>query len=204
MLIVVGCTLIFCVWFWYERNKVARKVNQNTTEFWKREEQANRTRKKDISNLPYVHVSPTQIPNVENASESIIESRNQVLELLDNTMLDLSDYTNTDLKISFGVANFTNLSAYDNNYTNLLTALSTFARHLTEEKYFDAAKSVYQLSIEIGSKKSTDYCELAETYLALDEPGQLSSLIDSVSKNNDLPRQKLILQKLREKLVSYS
>ena len=64
------CFLIFIVWLFYEQRKSQKQDQKNSDEFWAREAEANRTRKKDISQLPLLHVQESEIPlaKTENAS----------------------------------------------------------------------------------------------------------------------------------------
>lgn len=202
MLIIIPCTIIFCVWLWYEKQKHTKLAAEQSKRFWNREEAANHTRNKDISKICYITLEPQQIPIIENPSEQIEQCISQVQNLLENKIADLSEYSNTDLKLEYGVGNFAKLAEYDTNYTNLSAALSNLAKHYFNEHYLTQAEAVYQLAFEIGSHKVTDYQGLAQVYLAQDEPEKISSLIHSVQELN-LPRKESIITALRKTLASY-
>lgn len=202
MLIVIPCTIIFCAWLWYEKRKHDKLSETQSKQFWDREEAANHTRNKDISSIQYITLEPQQIPTIENPSEQIEQCILQVQNLLKNKMADLSGYSNTDLKLEYGVGNFTKLAEYDTNYINLSGALSNLAKHYYNEHYLDQAEAVYQLTFWIGSHKVTDYQGLAKIYVAQDKPEKISSLIQSVQELN-LPREEAIISALRKTLASY-
>lgn len=202
MPIIFICVVIFMLWFTYERTKVSKLRAKQSESFWDREEEANHTRNKDISGLDYLYIEESQIPEVQTNNTDIKNTREMVLSFLQNKMIDLSDYSNTELRLAFGVGHFTELSSYDANYTNFLTALSTYSKILYEEKFFQAANECYLLLLKIGSNRSADYYGLAETFLALDQPGELADLISHVSES-DIPRKDKIIAKLKEILVTY-
>ena len=68
------CFCIFCAWLFYEQRKSSRIQKKASEEFWAREELANSTRKKDISDLPLIQVEEGEIPFLETPDESITKT----------------------------------------------------------------------------------------------------------------------------------
>ena len=66
-------------------------------------------------------------------------------------MLNLSAYSNTDLKEKYGVVNLEELSNCDQNYLYFIRALSNWGRYLYEHDDPDRAQKVMELSLRIGS-----------------------------------------------------
>lgn len=197
------CMLIFTGWLWYERNKHSRLAAKQTEAFWNREEEANHTRNKDITGLPYLHFQIDDIPGENSENPEISSLWNELKELSDKPMLDLSAYSNTDLKLAYGVGNFTMLSGYDDNYNNFLMKLSILARTYSEISEYEAAISCYRFALENGSKKLRDYTGLGEVYLKCDQPEQLSALITEVSQSKTIERKEIILRQLKDLLTAY-
>lgn len=197
------CMLIFVAWLWYERNKHSRIVTRKTKEFWEREEEANHTRNKDISNLPYLHMNMEKIPGREHPHIPIATLWNQLNDMSHEPMLDLADYSNTDLKLHYGVGNFKVLTSYDDNYNNFLVQLSILGRTFSEIGDTNSAIACYEQVLADGSRKIQDFHALAKLYLGADRPEAVNELISQVSNDSSLERKDGILMKLRETLATY-
>ena len=114
------CFLIFCAWIYYERHKSTREYERRSREFWDREDEANHTKNKDISGLPLIAPDVERIPMPETDDENICYYQEKVKISLAKPMMDLSAYTNTDLKLAYGTGNFKTLSEYDENFNVFL------------------------------------------------------------------------------------
>ena len=200
--IIIACTLVFCAWLAYEKNKHTRLQRAESKKFWQREEQANHTRNKDISQLEYFSVDSSTIPSNTYNSQQIELAKNQIFTDLEKKMIDLSGYSNTDLKLAYGVGNFSLLSTYDANYNTFLLHLSQLATAYRDEEYWDDAENCYHLCLKLGSQKISDYTGLAKTYLATDRPEEVSALISEIS-NSTMKRKASILKYLRNCLATY-
>ena len=56
MFYMVGAVLIICAVIAYNKKKSDRAMQKNSDSFWSKEREANMTRRKDISNLPYITI----------------------------------------------------------------------------------------------------------------------------------------------------
>lgn len=189
------CFLIFVVWLHYEKRKASKAEKRMSEEFWAREDKANHTRNKDISDLPFFQPDSQKIPFVETEDENICYYQQQVKELLDTPMMNLSHLTNTDLKLAYGVGNFKTLSDYDENYNAFLMHLSNLGKAYYVAGFQKEAEQTYLLCLDSGSNKSTDYVALATIYQETQASAQLSALISRV-KESDLPRKASLLSRL--------
>ena len=193
------CFCIFCAWLFYEQRKSSRIQKKASEEFWAREELANSTRKKDISDLPLIQVEEGEIPFLETPDESITNYIGQLRQIIKEPMLDLSDYSNTDLKLAYGVGNFKTLSEYDENFNTFLVAFTNLARSYERGGYHEQAKDTYLTALRHGSRRAGDYEELAKVWLALGRPDEVTSLIHDLEKG-DHPRKDSIISLLRQVL----
>ncbi len=200
--IVVSFTLVFGAYIYYCHQRNQKLENQANEEFWERENLANQTRNKDISGLPLLHVEESEIPSPATDDESVVYYIGQIQNIIKEPMIDLSPYTNTDLKLAYGVGNFKTLSEYDENFNSFLLNLSNLARSCTRAGLHETARDVYLLALKYGSIKLSDYRELAETYIALDQPGQISQMIRE-TEQSDLPRKDSVVRALQEALSTY-
>lgn len=200
--VYIVCFLIFCAWLFYELRKSSRKDKEKSDEFWAREAEANSTRKKDISHLPLLQVKEEEIPIGNSTDESVLYYIDHLRNIIKTPMIDLSEYSNTDLKLAYGVANFATLSEYDENYNTFLLALSNLGRSYARAEEFELAEKTYLLAFHHGSMKLSDYTDLAHVYLRLDNPQGISSLIQRL-EDSCHPRKASIIENLQQILTEY-
>lgn len=178
MFYMVGAVLIICALIAYEKRKSDRGMKNATEHFWDREREANLTRRKDISKLPYIKVPYESLPlDALPDSEEYVASVQILQALSDKQILDLSGQTNTDLKIAYGAANLPVLMECDQNYLVLIRTLSRMAGLLTEAGNNSDAETVLSFSIEIGSTIRSDFEQLASIYGNRKDYANLDALI---------------------------
>lgn len=122
------CFIIFILWLHYEKAKSTRNSERASKEFWDREEKANHTRNQDISNLPLFQLPENEVPLLVCEDENVCYYQNLVKSCMEKPMMDLSEYTNTDLKLSYGVGNFKTLCEYDENFNALFLNLTNLSK----------------------------------------------------------------------------
>lgn len=193
---------IFCAWLFYEQRKSSKKTRKQSEEFWERENKANHTRNKDISDLPIFHLQEEDIPIIDSNDSSVQYYIEQLKNYTQLPLIDLSKYSNTDLKLAYGVGNFKLLSDYEENFNNLFIIFTNLARSCDKVGLYDDALKVYRLSIKYGSVRASDYEEMARVFLHKDDPEALRSLITEV-KEGDLPRKENIINSLKNILLEY-
>lgn len=191
------CFLIFIAWMHFEKRKATKKQEQNSKAFWQREEEANHARNKDISNLPLFQPEEGRIPLSPTGDENITYYQEKVRSSLKLPMMNLSGFSNTDLKLAYGVGNFKTLSDYDENFNVFLMNMSNLGAAFSEAERYADAITVFQLCIEYGSDKSTDYRSLAGLYQITGTPAQIDKLIEQVQQS-ELPRKSTIVESLSE------
>lgn len=206
------CLLIFLL------NKRHSKMEKRMKEaFWKREEKANHTRRKSLDNLPYITIPLEELPlachitgdaaavrntgdaaTVRNtddaaANETISEECKEILRSLSTQkIVNLTGYTNTDLKLSYGTANITCLTEYDQNYTLLVSTLQKWAEVLYRGGAKKECRPVLEYAVSIGTDVSHTYFLLADLY---DEEGESDlkySLIEKASGLSSLSSKVIV------------
>ncbi len=206
------CLLIFLL------NKRHSKMEKSMKEaFWKREEEANHTRRKSLDNLPYITIPLEELPlachitddaaavrntgdaaTVRNtddaaANETISEECKEILRSLSTRkIVNLTGYTNTDLKLSYGTANITCLTEYDQNYTLLVSTLQKWAEVLYRGGAKKECRQVLEYAVSIGTDVSHTYFLLADLY---DEEGESDlkySLIEKASELSSLSSKVIV------------
>ncbi|MCR5793017.1 MAG: hypothetical protein K6G65_07595 [Lachnospiraceae bacterium] len=195
--------IVFIIWLGYELRKSDSRDKSQQKDFWDKEMQANSTRNSDISNLPYVTVDLSSLPftpedsDIEDKTLLNLEADVKVFE--NTTMVDLSNYSNTELKLSYGVGNFKKLSEYDLNYTSFIIALNEWGEYLFEADNFDHAKLVFEYAASLHADTSNVYLRLGELYANEGNTLGIEHLIDIVSDLNSV-RKDSVLTTLRKYL----
>lgn len=198
--------IIFIAWTQYEMKKGDKAERKAHEEFLAREYEANHTAKKDFSDIPVLRFDESVIPLPEEGqfteNDDVTGYIESLRSLIKEPMMDLSSYSNTDLKLSYGTANFTLLSGYDANYSNFLMLLTNLARAYERRKMYDLAEKSYKAAIQCGSVKLNDYTALAGVYLKKDDPAAINSLIEEVQAS-DIERKEGIAEALKRELAKY-
>lgn len=188
--ILAGCLLL--------KQRKAQELEDKATEsFWERESRANSTRNKDISDLPLLHIQESELPDNGSDDETILYYIGLLRQNIKHPMIDLSEYSNTDLKLAYGVGNFKTLSDYDENYNTFLLNLTNLARAYNHAGKYDDAEKTYRLALQYGSQKLSDYTELAKNYLKLGKRHEIERLMDEI-KHSGHPRKTSIINALQE------
>lgn len=167
---------ILCLILMHNINRSKRLTKERSDQFWKQEADADNTRKKDISSLDYIYIPIETLPfGVDTTKE--VAALEDTLRRLDSTkILNLSAYTNTELKLEYGVANLSYLSECDERFTLLIRTLYQWAVLLQEHDFINEAVQVAEYSIEIGSDISGCYYMLADYYQAIGNTEAIQNL----------------------------
>ncbi len=196
------CFLIFLLWFRQKNRQNSAEAENADTQFWNREQESNFIRKKDITNLPLIQVPLEQLPFGASESDAVLDIEQAVRKDAEKKMINLSDKSNTDLKMEYGTANLEILSAYDANATVFLRHINRWGTLLFEEGDFDNAKTVLEYGISIGTDISANYINLAKIYASEGNISGIQRLLDSAGALNTLMKNSIISE-LRTIMSSY-
>ncbi|MBE5870910.1 MAG: hypothetical protein E7294_06595 [Lachnospiraceae bacterium] len=175
--------IVLIIWLKYEIGKADRLKAKASDSFWDKEMQANNVRKKSLDNLHYVEIPYDLIPrDLLTEYEAMRDSLAMIDALSGKKIVNLNGITNTDLKLSYGTANITPLSEYDENYTKLITALYTIASLLYENGYAGQAVPLLEFGVMTGTDMSGYYRLLQKHYRSTKEPGKLDWLKSCAEK----------------------
>ena len=177
-----------------------RGNNKNSVaSYIKREENANFTRRQDISNLPYITIPFDQLPlditlKDKNMQSKIVEYQKIFQELSDTKMLNLIGVSNVELKERYGPANLEQLSSADANYSRYIRTLSLYADCIMDE-FPKEAVAISQYCIRIGTDISSTYVLLGNYYYSHEQIEQFNSLYDAIPDKESIAG-KTIVRKL--------
>lgn len=197
MPIILCLTLLFCIWFRYERSKSSKTVKEIQSDFWEQERLANSTRKKDLTNLDYLCIDLSRLPMTPCSDTDITNYQTIIHSLVSQKILNLSNMDNTSLKTEYGVANFDTLVTYEENYYTLITTLDQWGNYLYNIHLSEDALLVLEYAIHCDSDIRTTYVTLGKLYLESKKQDLLQSLITTL-KNQDTPKSLSIVKQLEE------
>lgn len=196
ILIFMFCFCVFAAWLSARQHKIQNQEDKTSEDFWERERRANATRKKDISQLPLLKVQDTEIPDISSDDEAISLYIGLLRENIKQPMIDLSSYSNTDLKLAYGVGNFKTLSDYDENYHGFLQNLENLALAYRKKELYEPAAQSYELALACGSVRAADFTDLAQMYKTLGETEKIKALIAQTEAGSH-PHKSSIVAELR-------
>lgn len=193
-------------------------------DFFERERKANETRKQPLDSLSYITIpenllapvkthltisvtnsyddvttyySPSPSTLTEGDIEELEDYHKRLQALSKHNIVNLTGLSNTDLKLSYGVANLNSLISYDENYTKLAQTLQQLSVLYHRYGFSQAAKDYLEFAVETHTDIIATYLLLAKIYFSLKEYDQLNNLQNSTK---DIPgaRKVTIDRKLKE------
>lgn len=193
---IIAPAALLC--FFYMKSST-RRASLNTEEFFERERAANSIRKQPITDLNYIEIDLDALPFKESDNAILNDAQKMIRDLSQQKIVDLSEYTNTDLKFKYGVANLTILTEYDQNFTKLCRYLFDWARELNNEGDIENAVIVLEYGIKCGTDIKAHYILLADIYEEKGEYDKIENLIHSAENLRSLLKNALI-KELQEKM----
>ena len=177
-------------------------------EFWDRELSANDVRRQSLDDLQYISFTAEPFyplnmldakicPDFLSKNPEIKEIISRFLFLEQQKIVNLNEYTNTDLKFKYGVANLPALTEMDSNYNELITLLHNYGSIFTKEGYDTQAVSILEYAVSIGTDISGTYLLLAKIY----QENKQWDKLDRLKKEAEIistSRKDSIVRKLQE------
>lgn len=204
--------IVFIILFSLRMNRQKKSEKKQENDYWEKELEANATRRKSLDNLDYISIPFDTLPmDIMADIPEIQEYHTRLQDLAGEKIVNFTGLSNTELKLTYGAPNINLLTEYDQNYTQLVTLLQNWAGALlTEAEKTDpaspaspetlkqAAKSVLEYSVSIGTDIYASYEALAGLYLEDKEAEKLSHLKETAASVRSLS-QKRILSMLDKK-----
>ena len=192
-LYILASVIIFC-WVIHHAitrdNRIAHKVEKD---FWERERRANETRKKPLDGLAYIQIPFQDLPlDLLPENAEVQDCIATIRGLSDTKIVNLTGYTNTDLKLEYGTANITPLSQYDQSYTLLVSTLQKWADLLWSEGYEAEAASIMEFSLSTHTDTSRTYYLLAQYDIKKGETEPLSRLPETAASLRSSNREQIL------------
>lgn len=190
--------IVFCLWLSYEIHKHRNQEQKTIDAFWEKELAANRTKRKPLDDLNYIHIPLESLPMTILPDNPVVSECQDILtELSNEKIVNLTGISNTDLKLQYGAPNIKILSAYDQRYTTLVRTLQTFGNELYENGYVPEALSVLEFAVSTYSDISSTYKLLCKIYKEQGKTHKIKELLPFAEALNS-GLKKSIIQMLEE------
>lgn len=190
--------IIVTIYITIRRRGAERSREEMWDDFLKREQEANWTRKQDISNLDYITLPLNALSIGKYEHEELQTYEASLRELSEQPICNLNGISNTDLKLRYGVANLAALSQYDTNYSTLLSLLANYGEKLFTLSHQEEAKQVLEYALSLGTDVGKTYELLAAIYEYEGCPEKIDVLCEAAEKISSI-RKDSILRKLNER-----
>lgn len=208
----LASVLLFLLVLHHNLRKSKKIGKKQEASFWEKEYQANTTRKQPMDDLEFLQFPaeeffPLTLLSGKNPADffsavpEVKEILPQLLSLSDKKCVNLCRYTNTDLKLKYGIANFNLLSEYDENYLRLITLLHAYGNCYFKAGHDKAAQKIFEYAVSIGSDISDTYILLSKIYENSKDTDSFQKIIQEAKK---LPesRKNAIFRKWKESGLS--
>lgn len=200
--------LVFILILQHNIRKSTKAQDREEETFWKREFSANHIRKRNLDDLIYItfqtepfyplNLLDAQIcPDFLKRNPEVKDILSRFLFLEEQKIVNLNEYSNTDLKYKYGVANLNILTEYDTNYNELITLLHNYGSIFIKEGYESQALTVLEHAISIGTDITGTYLLCAEIYQKNNHQDKIDWLKKEAEKIST-SRKDSIVRKLQE------
>ena len=196
-------TILLVLWVHYQKRRTDRIASQSSERFWERERQANLTRKKDISNLDFIHVPVNTLPFPETDSEEIGDIQKHIINLASGKIVNFTGKSNTDLKLEYGAPNINLLMEYDKNYLELVRSLYRYGKLLYDRGMANEAATILEYALSIKTDISANYTLLATIYKEKNNAEGINSVISAAEELTSMTKKDLLynLMDIRDSAV---
>ena len=184
--------LIFGFFISYQIKKSSSSEKQNKEDYFMHEHNANFVRRKDISNLEYIHVPLDTLPFKEEGHSDLLELQDKVKEIAQMEILNLTGISNTDLKYMYGTVNLDKLTICDNNFIKLSRALYNWGNWLYKNHMTEEARQVFEYAVACKVDISNIYTNLAAIYADNHDYDKIQHLKETVSELNTLMKDSIL------------
>jgi hypothetical protein len=190
---ILASFILFIIILRHNIRKATSQQEKEEKEFWQKEAEANSTRRKPLDDLEYVKVPMEEFPtDVLADSDTVRDCVNLLKGLAEEPIVNLTGFTNTELKLRYGAPSITELTRYDENYTLLVQTLQKWANFLWEKGETEAAVKIMEYEVSIKADVSAAYRKLATHYKSTGHPERVEDLIRSAEELRSLSRNSIL------------
>lgn len=176
--------MIFIVVLWARHKMIDKQTEEVEKNFWDKERDANATPAVDISSLQFIKVPLDRFPLHSTDNPEINSIEDKIVELSTHRLLNLTGKTNTELKATYGVPNFEEMTKIGEDFDALTILLNDYAQKLINAEMLTETISVLEFAVAIKTDTAKTYKMLADCYSQKGNTQKLEILRDQVDKSN--------------------
>lgn len=192
-LYILASLIIFSIVIGHNVRKSSRIQAEQERSFWERERLANQTRRKSLDGLDYIHIPLDRLPmHVMEEDSKVAECLRIINELSTQPVVNLTGFSNTDLKLEYGTANITILTQYDEKYTLLANTLQQWADLLYTSGHIEPTQQILEFAVETRTDVSRSYDLLSDIYIKNGQQNKIAELIETAEGLNSLNREVIL------------
>lgn len=185
--------IVFCIWLGYEIHKHRNMEAKDYEAFWDREHAANSTRRKSLDGLNYITIPVEAFPfGLLSGNEQVLEYEQTIRDLAQEPVVNLTGFSNTDLKLQYGAPNIDLLSLYDQRYTTLVCTLQSWAELLYKQGQPEAARILLEFAVSTHTDIYASYNLLVRIYKESSESDKIASLLPPAQEIRSLSKNRII------------
>lgn len=191
--IILASFILLAALIAHQLSKSAKDSKKAEEDFWNREREANSVRKKPLDDLNYIQIPYEKLPfHILMENQQVRDCAEQINSLKDLKIVNLSEFTNTDLKLKYGTANITVLSEYDQSFTLLVRTLYKWGSLLYEAGYEEDALIPLEYAVSIGTDISGNYKLLASIYKSKGQISKIENLMASAENLTSIMKKPIL------------
>lgn len=195
--------IVFALLVYFNVKRYSKQSKRDEKDFWAKETRANSVRRKSLDGLRYIQIPLETFPtHLLNDDASVMECINIIESLTSMKIVNLTGWSNTDLKLEYGTASITELSQYDQNYTLLVRTLQKWAEALAGAGFRKEAAVLLEFAVSTSTDVSQSYYQLAEYWAEEGEYTRIRQLIQTAEGLRSSNRDN-ILRHLRSEYGSF-
>ncbi len=196
---VLASLFVFILVILHNVRKSGNQRSQEEISFWEKERMANEVRRKSLDGLDYIQIPLDTLPmHLMEEDPKVAEYLRIINELSLQPIVNLTGFSNTDLKLEYGTANISVLSEYDQSYTLLAGTLQQWADLLYNKGYAKEVRQILEFAVSTRTDVSRTYDMLSDIYVANNESHKITGLIETAETLNSLNKE-VILRHLQQK-----
>ena len=200
MPIIFCLFILFCLWLSYELKKGDKARLAKEKQFWEREHNSNFVKKQSTDELTRITL-PEYLPFHNDTDNQHLKNIEEKIKKLSSVeIINLTGYTNTDLKYKYGTSNLDYLTTCDNNFIHLVSNLNQWSAILYDLKLYDDCKIILDFAISIKADASDIYLRRANICVMENDSTCIDKLIDSATELTTI-RKDYIIDKLNEIMI---
>lgn len=204
MVIFIVSILIINLFVFAHKSKSNKSMDQIRNDFWTKERKANLTTRKVLSDVNYIQIPINDLPFIEKANDKELEIiQSKIAKLSKEPIANFTGYTNTDLKLKYGMGNINHIIECDTNFTTFTTLMYEWGLYYHNQNKYQYAQQILEFAVKQKSDNSKIFILLAEIYIDSNQSDKIDDLIQIAESLNTLVKNKIIKSLKELKYSSY-